>query len=173
MTGSNGFRRTKSFGGTEEKDAGKDFVHVPITYQSDGTITGYRNGRPYGKSYKTGKATFPKGNSVLSFGVRHLPANPQRMLHARIREARLYNHALEPDAVMASFGGMADYVSQKELLATLTPDQRREREQILKKTATLQKKLKTYDDVGRGNSSTGLQDLALAIFNMKEFIYLK
>ena len=74
---------------------------------------------------------------------------------------------------MASFGGMADYVSQKELLATLTPDQRKQREQILNKTAILQKRLKAYDDVGGGNSSTGLQDLALAIFNMKEFIYLK
>ena len=52
-------------------------------------------------------------------------------------------------------------------------DQGKEREQILNKTATLQKRLKTYDDVGGGNSSTGLQDLALAIFNMKEFIYLK
>ncbi|MFP6887665.1 MAG: DUF1553 domain-containing protein, partial [Opitutales bacterium] len=173
LAGSNGFKRTKSFGGFEEKEADKDFVHVAITYQSDGTITGYRNGLPYGKSYKTGKASYPKGNSILSFGVRHLPADPKRALHGRIREVRVYDRALDPEAVMASFGGMADYVSQKELLVALTPDQRKEREQILEKTADLQKRLKAYDDLGGGNSSTGLQDLALAIFNMKEFIYLK
>ena len=172
MAGSNGFKRTQSFGGTEEKEADKDFVHVAITYQSDGTITGYRNGRPYGKSYKTGKATFPKGNSVLSFGVRHLPANPQRMLHARIREARLYNHALEPDAVMASFGGSSDYVSQKELIAALSPKQRKERALIEKRNEELGKKLEKYKSEG-GSSGRGLQDIALALFNMKEFIYLK
>jgi hypothetical protein len=46
MVGSNAFRRTIFFGGTEEKEAEKDFVHIAITYQPDGTITGYRNGRP-------------------------------------------------------------------------------------------------------------------------------
>ena len=172
MAGSNGFKRTKSFGGTEEKEADKDFVHVAITYQSDGAVTGYRNGRPYGKSCKTGKASFPKGNSLLSFGVRHLPAGPGRLLDGRIREVRIYDRALEPDAVMASFGGASDYVSEKDLLAALSPNQKKDRENILAKIADLQKSLKAYDDLG-SNSPTGLNDLALALFNMKEFIYLK
>ena len=172
LAGSNGFKRTKSFGGSEEKETDKDFVHVAITYLSDGTITGYRNGLPYGKSYRTGKSSYPKGNSILSFGVRHLPADSRRALHGRIREVRVYDRALEPDAVMASFGGIADYVSLKELLAALPPAQRKERERILGKTAELQKKLKSFEDHD-SNSKTSLQDLALAIFNMKEFIYLK
>ena len=172
MSGSNAFRRTKSFAGTEEKEAGKDFVHVAITYQSDGAVAGYRNGRPYGKSYKTGKASFPKGNSVLSFGVRHLPAGPGRSLDGRIREVRIYDRALEPDAVMASFGGASEYVSEKDLLAALSPNQKKDREKIVAKIADLQKSLKAYDDLG-SNSPTGLNDLALALFNMKEFIYLK
>ena len=172
MSGSNAFRRTKSFAGTEEKEADKDFVHVAITYQSDGAVAGYRNGRPYGKSYKTGKASFPKGNSVLSFGVRHLPAGPGRTLDGRIREVRIYDRALEPDAVMASFGGVSDYVSEKDLLASLSPNQKKDRENMLDKIADLQKSLKAYDDLD-SNSQTGLHDLALALFNMKEFIYLK
>ena len=40
MAGSNGFVRYKSFGGTEEKDAAKEFVHLAITFGDDGTITG-------------------------------------------------------------------------------------------------------------------------------------
>ena len=116
MAGSNGFKRTQSFGGSEEKEADKDFVHVAITYQSDGTITGYRNGLPYGKSYRTGNASYPKRNSILSFGVRHLPADSRRALHGRIREVRMYDRALEQEAVMASFGGMAAYVDVEHAL---------------------------------------------------------
>tara|TARA_Y100000588_G_scaffold56098_1_gene53727 strand:- start:14846 stop:18898 length:4053 start_codon:yes stop_codon:yes gene_type:complete len=172
MSGSNGFRRTKSFGGTEEKEADKEFIHLAITYQSDGTITGYRNGRPYGKSYKSGRATFPNGKSVLSFGVRHLPANPQRMLHARIREARVYDRALEPGEVMASFGGSSDYVSQKELIAALSPEQRKEKDLLEQQRDELEKKLQEYQSQGTV-TGRGLQDIALALFNMKEFIYLK
>jgi hypothetical protein len=173
MAGSNGFRRTKSFTGTEEKEAAQDFVHIAITYQSDGAITGYRNGHAYGKSYKTGKASFPKGNSLLSFGVRHLPAGPGRSLDGRIREVRIYDRALEPDAIMASFGGTSEYVSEKDLLAAFSPNEKKDRENIVAKIADLQKNLKAYDDPGGGNSPTGLHDLALALFNMKEFIYLK
>ena len=51
MAGSNGFVRTSSFGGPEETEAANEFVHVAITYAADGTITGYRNGKPYGKAY--------------------------------------------------------------------------------------------------------------------------
>ena len=173
MAGSNGFRRTKSFGGTEEKESDKKFVHLAITYQSDGTIRGYRNGHPYGKAYKTGKASFPKGKGILSFGMRHLPASPQRALHGRIREVRLYDRALEADAVMASFGGSSDYVSQKELISALADEQRKERLRVEKRIADLEGQLKKYADVNEGNSVRGLHDLAIALFNMKEFIYLR
>ena len=108
---------------------------MEVSRHPDGTITSYRNGLPYGKPYKTGRATYPKKTSILSFGVRHLPANPQKALHGRIREVRVYDRALEPDAVMASFGGIADYVSLKELLAALPPAQRKERELILENTS--------------------------------------
>jgi hypothetical protein len=93
-------------------------------------------------------------------------------LDGRIREVRIYDRALEPDAVMASFGGVSDYVSEKDLLASLSPNQKKDRENMLDKIADLQKSLKAYDDLD-SNSQTGLHDLALALFNMKEFIYLK
>ena len=172
MAGSNGFRRTKSFDGTDEKQAHREFVHLAITYRGDGTVTGYRNGQPYGKPYKTGRATFPKGKAVLTFGVRHLPAGSGRMLSAHIRETRLYDRALRAEEVMAAFGGLSDYVSQKELTAALSSPQRERKADLEKRVAELEGKLAEYQSTGNA-SGRGPRDIALALFNMKEFIYLK
>ena len=127
MSGSNGFRRTKSFEGNDEKEAHKEFVHLAITYQGDGTVTGYRNGEPYGKPYKTGQTTFLKNKSVLSFGVRHLPAVSKSNVACPNQGSPFYDRALEPEEVMASFGGISDHVSEKELMASLSPEQRKRR----------------------------------------------
>ena len=94
------------------------------------------------------------------------------MLDARIREARVYNRALKPDEVMASFGGLSDYVSQKELIAALPPQQRKEKDTLEERRSELEKKLQEYQSQGNV-TGRGLQDIALALFNMKEFIYLK
>ena len=73
---------------------------------------------------------------------------------------------------MASFGGISDYVSVKDLLAELTANQRKLREETIEKKTKLEKKLKSFESLDK-SSKTSLEDLALAIFNMKEFIYLK
>jgi hypothetical protein len=172
MSGSNGFKRTKPFEGRAEKEADREFVHLAITYQNDGTITGFRNGQPYGKPYKSGQSTFPKNKSVLSFGVRHLPANPSRMLHGQIREARFYDRALKPDEIMAAFGGLSDYVSEKELIASLSPEQREQRDALEQRRDELAKKLREYQSQSNAQGR-GPNDIALTLFNMKEFIYLK
>jgi len=49
MAGSNGFVRTQPFHGAPEKTARR--THVAVTYAADGTVTGYRDGQPYGKPY--------------------------------------------------------------------------------------------------------------------------
>src|SRR5262249_13955358 len=51
MAGSDFFRRTKPLGGPVETH--KKVVHVALVYGTDGTITAYRNGLPYGKSYRS------------------------------------------------------------------------------------------------------------------------
>lgn len=172
MSGSNGFRRTKPFGGTHEKRADKEFVHLAITYRKDGTITGYRNGLPYGTPYKTDLATFPQKESVLSFGVRHLPANPSRMLHAQIKEARFYDRALNQEQVMAAFGGSSDYVSEQELISSLSPAQLIEKNKLDKQRDELTKELDKFKSQV-GAQTRGTKDIALALFNLKEFIYLQ
>ncbi len=44
MAGSNGFVRSDSFAGSLETEAASRPVHIAIVYQSDGTITAYRDG---------------------------------------------------------------------------------------------------------------------------------
>ena len=172
MSGSNGFRRTKPFVGRDERNADKEFVHIAITYQKDGTITGFRNGLPYGEPYKTGSSTFEKNNCVISFGVRHLPAGPSRMLHAQIKEARLYDRALDKKEIMGAFGGLSDYVSENELISSLSPEQQVLKITLEKRRDELNKKLNGYQSK-ENPQGRGPNDIAIALFNMKEFIYLK
>ena len=94
------------------------------------------------------------------------------MLHAQIREARFYDRALEPEQIMASFGGISDYVSEKELMASLSREQRTEKEALEKRRDELAKELNKYQSKGSAQGR-GPNDIALALFNMKEFIYLK
>ncbi|MEZ6115441.1 MAG: DUF1549 domain-containing protein [Pirellulaceae bacterium] len=82
MAGSNGFARTKSFGGVEETAATQQWTHVAIVYQGDGTITGYRNGQLYGQAYaSSGLQTFPAKETQVVFGLRHSPAGGNRLLN--------------------------------------------------------------------------------------------
>ena len=94
------------------------------------------------------------------------------MLSARIRETRLYDRALRAEEVMTAFGGLSDYVSQKELTAALSSPQRERKADLEKRVAELEGKLAEYQSTGNA-SGRGPRDIALALFNMKEFIYLK
>jgi hypothetical protein len=130
MAGSDGFRRTSSFGGPEEVEAYKQLVHVAITYSEDGVVTGYRNGKPYGKSYKSnGPLTYKAGNAVVIFGCRHEPAGGNKMLAATVRAARLYDFALSSSEVEASYLGVS-MVTEEELELQLTPEQRTQQERL-------------------------------------------
>jgi hypothetical protein len=52
LPGSNNFKRTKQPDGAEEISGPQQRIHVVISYSSDGTVTVYRNGKPYGEPYK-------------------------------------------------------------------------------------------------------------------------
>jgi hypothetical protein len=116
MAGSNGFVRTKSFQGTVEKEAKNHPVHVAIVYTKDGVITGYRNGQPYGKPYKSVGLQSYDESAVVTFGLRHLPAGSNKQLQGYILQAQLYDFALSPAAVAASAGDGRNYVSEAELV---------------------------------------------------------
>ncbi|MGF1580020.1 MAG: DUF1553 domain-containing protein [Gemmataceae bacterium] len=141
MAGSDSFRRTRSFGGPAEKQAKTNPVHIAIVYRSDGTIIAYRNGRTYGKPYKTGFQTFEANDATILFGLRHTPPGGNKFLRGKILQARLYDRALSAEAVAASAGIQSDYVSEKQLLAKLSPATKKHRADLINKLAKLEAEL--------------------------------
>jgi len=136
MAGSNGFVRTESFRAAEETEATKQPVHFAIVYSSDGTITGYRNGIPYGSSIrKSGLQAYRAGESEIVFGLRHKPVGSNKHLQARIQKAAIYDRALSPEEVAASSGDTAGYVPEKQLIEWLTDNKRQRREQLQRQIA--------------------------------------
>jgi len=140
MTGSNNFLRTDTFGGSEESDAVNRPVHVAIVYQKDGTIIGYRDAVAYGRSIrKSDLQPFQANQTQVLFGLRHKPSGGNRHLTGRIHRAALYDRALTPDEVAASFGNVAEYVSEDQLTASLDESQREHRVALKTRIAGLAK----------------------------------
>ena len=73
LAGSNNFARTQRFEGPVEETASQP-VRLAISYAADGTITAYRNGAPYGRSYKAANVVrYRAGESSVLIGLRHSP----------------------------------------------------------------------------------------------------
>ncbi len=135
MAGSEGFVRTQSFEGGAEVEAHRKPVHVALVYAEDGTITGYRNGQPYGRPYKTELQAFGAGQARVVFGLRHAPAGGDRLLAGTIHRAALYDRALTPAEVAASAGGASDFLADEEIGARLSPEKRAERRRLQARVA--------------------------------------
>ena len=133
ISGSNGFSRTEDFPESTPETDVKQRLHLAMVYTSDGTITLYRNGKPYGKPYRKGPATFPKGKSAVIFGLRHLPAGGNKYLNVRVDKARLYDRALTAEEVAASSEGENLYITDKQLRLALN-SQQQQRQDVLQKT---------------------------------------
>jgi hypothetical protein len=174
LPGSNNFRRTESFEGPEESEATSRPVHIAIAYHGDGRVAGYRNGKPYGQTYRSsGIQTFTGGRSQIVFGLRHgTSSGGNRMLAGRILEARLYNRALKEHEIALAAATDENSISEEQLSKALTVHEREERGQASLAIASLTESIKDLHarDVGE---STAWTDLALAVLNMKEFIYVR
>ena len=117
--------------------------------------------------------SYQKRNSVLVFGLRHgTSPDSRRGLNGRIIEGSLFTRVLPPDAIAALSGGKSNYISEVDLLATLSPEQRDRKSKLELSIGALNKQLEDLQPT-MANKTNSMQDLALAIFNMKEFIYLK
>ena len=129
VAGSEGFVRTRDLDASDESAKPGELVHVATTYAADGRITVYRNGRQYGPSYlptgTNGPATFKAKDARVIFGLRHTGGG-KPFLTGEIEEARLYDRALSPDEVRASFRGGVDRVSTEDLKRALTDVERLE-----------------------------------------------
>lgn len=127
--GSEGFQRTQSFGGVTESGPQNEFIQIVIVHEEDGTIAAYRNGEPYGKPYRAEAGPeFAAGAAQWIFGLRHgTAATSGRMFAGWIDQAAFYDRALTAAEVAAS--ARRFQVSEEELLAGFTPEQRRQRDE--------------------------------------------
>jgi len=138
MAGSNNYSRTLDFAGPEEAEADRELVHVAIVYAADGTISGYRNGQPYGTAYRAGQpVTFTAGKAQVVFGMRHAPAGGNRMLAGSIARAELYDRALTAEEVAAASNAAEAFVPQSAVLAALSETERAERKQLDEELQTI------------------------------------
>ena len=175
ILGSDGFARTQDFGGPREKQSLKKPVHLAITCAADGTITGYRNGELYGKPYRASKAlTFRARQSEVLFGLRHGQPAEGRLFKGKILEARLYDRALTAKEVAAAANRNSRFVSERDLLSVLSEAEQNHWRQWKREIAALQKNLSQMESSAPKQGEDEVwTDLALAIFNMKEFIYVR
>ncbi|MBB3209390.1 CBS domain-containing protein [Rhodopirellula rubra] len=141
MSGSNGFERTEDIVDAYDETIADDLLHLVMVYEDDGTKRLYRNGLPYGQPYQKGQATFPRDVTNVMFGLRHLPPGGDRFLSVSIDRARLYDRALTVDEVEAAVAQREGFVTTRDLVAAMTPDQRLRRDQLVAALADHREKL--------------------------------
>jgi hypothetical protein len=142
ISGSNGHRRTADFPNSTPETKVDQMLHLVMVYDQDGTTTLYRDGKPYGKPYRKGAATFPKNQSSVIFGLRHLPPGGNKYLSVTIDKARLYNRALTAEEVTASNTGSNLYISEMELVKALSNDHKAQRQAYIKRITDTEADLK-------------------------------
>lgn len=174
MAGSNGFTRTRSFGGPEESEADQRVVHLAITYHADGRIVGYRNGQPYGQGYRHGALRpYPAGSATVGFGVRHLPAGGNRMLSGKLHAARLYDQTLDAEQIAASFQTRPQPVTDDDFLAELSSDERKRVGEDRRRIAQLQAEITAFGLTDTPAEHIPWLELARAMLTFQELIYLR
>ena len=176
LAGSNSFVRTLDFGAHAET-AVNEPVHLVLTYAKDGTIRAYRNGQPWGNPIrKAGLQHYKKGESKILLGLRHgTSASGNKTLQGRILEARLYARELSTAEVQSAFTGGPVPVTREDITRLLSEMQREQVTTLEAGIATLESE---EAELRRRGADLPLeerrwQDLAHAIFNLKEFIYLR
>ncbi len=131
LAGSDFFNRTQNPGGPVEAARIGELIHVAIVYEKDGKITFYRNGQPYGQSYRKAPIqNYAKGKSRFLFGQRLSGINPP--LAGEIEEARVYAKPLTESEIQASFKAGHQGVSVEELSRALTPVEGAKRQALLR-----------------------------------------
>lgn len=145
MAGSESLVRTRGFGGPAETAGPGEFVHLALVYHPDNRIELFRNGEPYGRSYRPSGdggslRTFAAGTYRVLLGRRHTGGgNP--WFAGAIEEARLYDRALSTNEVAVSHRAGPGLVSREQIELVLTPEQRRVRQELQTALAALRTEL--------------------------------
>lgn len=138
-------------------------------------MTAYRDGELYGESYVSGGLqAFEAGQTVITFGCRHLPSDAGKLLSARWERARLYDRALSAEEVAGSYRQQPHTPAMRELIAGLNESERMRLEDLQSEADSLAGQLaalgEAYPD------PVDLQvwtEIAVALLNAKEFIFVK
>jgi hypothetical protein len=182
LAGSDHHHRTRPFpGAAYENDAADQPVRMIIVYAADGSIAAYRNGERYGQPYRGSKPIqFEASESLVTFGLRHGTA-PQggRMLIGRIFDARLYDHALTHDDVVAIEADRpTGFISAEKIKAALSANDRRRLENWDAELVRLEEKAERLDreisrrEELRDRASDPYFRITHALLNSKELIYV-
>jgi hypothetical protein len=151
-------------------------VHVAVVYEADGTVRGYRDGEPYGRSYrKAPGAVFDAATSQVLLGCRHGQPSGNRGLRGRIHRARVYDRALTPEELARSARLEGLPITERDLLAALPDAERRQVEALRTELGRLETETRELTDaLGEASpEAAAWQSLALSILNLKEFVYLR
>ncbi|MCX6858386.1 MAG: DUF1553 domain-containing protein, partial [Verrucomicrobia bacterium] len=176
VAGSDHFNRSELFEGPAETEAATRPVHIAVVYQPDGTISGYRDGKPYGITYrKAPAAVFETDTSQVLLGCRHGSPTGNKGLAARIFRARLYDRALTPEEVAKTARIESSTITEADILATLTNDQRTQLTRLQSQRDLLSKTLESTRSSASGTDPVlqAWASLAQSLINLKEFIYLR
>jgi hypothetical protein len=176
VAGSNFFDRSELFEGPAETEAATRPVHIAVVYQPDGTISGYRDGKPYGRTYrKAPAALFEAESSQILLGCRHGSPTGNKGVAARIFRARLYNRALTPEEITQTARIESSTITESDILATLSDDQRTQLTSLQSQRDLLTKTLESTRSTAAGTDPVlnAWASLAQSLINLKEFIYLR
>ena len=127
VNGSDNFRRSRALDGVTETAKPGELIHLAVSYRADGTVAFFRNGVPYAAPYRPDApiAVFPTDARVL-LGRRHTGGG-RAFLAGEIDEARLYDRALTPEEIAASFRAGPVGVGPEEIAKAMTPEQKSKR----------------------------------------------
>ena len=176
VAGSNFFDRSELFEGSAETEATTRPVHIAVVYQPDGTISGYRDGKPYGRTYRKAPAAIfePEASQIL-LGCRHGSPAGNKGLSARIFRARIYDRALTPAEIAQTARIESSSITESDIIATLTPDQHKQLTQLQSQRDLQSRQLESLRESTAGDDSVlqSWTSLAQSLINLKEFIYLQ
>jgi len=102
MAGSNNFKRTEKEQSSYpvETVTRKDYVQIAVVYRGS-NISIFRNGLPYAGYKIQERQEFDTVDCTVMFGRRHLDvSNANNSFEGRIRDARIYNEALDQGTII-------------------------------------------------------------------------
>jgi hypothetical protein len=136
--------RTEDVAGPPEEAGEGDRIQIAIAYAGDGTIRLYRNGQPYGRSYKPESGlpaarlqTYIKGDAIIELSSSK---------ELELEEARFYNIALTPEQIAASFQAGAASLSREDLFGDMDAGERARLARLQNELAAAKQELKTISE---------------------------